>query len=80
MYDADSVRGAFTRVRNSTPYSPLKMHYACVTNANIAILRLIRALGGGIHANTWGDAVIAMSAGTSGRSFTAAATSTRRTW
>ena len=63
VYDADSVRGAFTRVRNSTPYSPLKVHYACVTNANIAIMRLIRTLGGGIHANTWGDAVIAMRAG-----------------
>jgi diaminopimelate decarboxylase len=63
VYDAESVRSAFIRVRNSTPYSPLKMHYACVTNANIAILRLIRALGGGIHANTWGDAVIAMRAG-----------------
>ena len=63
VYDAESVQSAFIRVRNSTPYSPLKMHYACVTNANIAILRLIRALGGGIHANTWGDAVIAMRAG-----------------
>jgi diaminopimelate decarboxylase len=63
VYDANSVRAAFTRVRNATPYCPLKMHYACVTNANIAILRLIRALGGGIHANTWGDAVVAMRAG-----------------
>ena len=62
VYDADSVRAAFSRVRNAMPYCPLKVHYACVTNANIAILRLIRALGGGIHANTWGDAVVAMRA------------------
>jgi len=62
VYDADKVRSAFGRIVRSAPYQPFKVHYACVTNANIAILWLIRAMGGGIHANTWGDAVMALHA------------------
>jgi diaminopimelate decarboxylase len=63
VYNADAVRRAFLRIRAAVPYEPLRIHYACVTNANVAILRLIRELGGGIHANTWGDAVVAFRAG-----------------
>ena len=40
-----------------------KVHYACVANSNLAIMRLVKSLGGGIHANTWGDAVMALRAG-----------------
>ncbi len=63
VYDADKVRSAFGRIMSAAPYQPFKVHYACVTNSNIAIMRLIRAMGGGIHANTWGDAVMALHAG-----------------
>jgi diaminopimelate decarboxylase len=63
VYDAQAIRQAFRRICQAVPYQPLEVHYACVTNANLAILRLILALGGGIHANTWGDAVLAMRAG-----------------
>jgi len=63
VYDADQVRRCFGRIVCAVPYAPVTIHYACVTNANLAILRLIRELGGGIHANTWGDAVMALHAG-----------------
>jgi diaminopimelate decarboxylase len=62
-YDAAAIRDAFLRIRGSVPYVPLRVHYACVTNSNIAIMKTIRALGGGIHANTWGDVVVALRAG-----------------
>ncbi len=63
VYDAAAIRAAFERIRRSVPYAPIKAHYACVTNSNIAIMQIIRALGGGIHANTWGDAVMALQSG-----------------
>src|SRR5947209_4730549 len=63
VYDAGSIRTAFRRIDQAVPYAPHRVHYACVANANLAILQLIRSLGGGIHANTWGDAVMALRAG-----------------
>ena len=63
VYDAASIRDTFLRIRGSVPYAPLQVHYACVTNSNIAVMKIIRALGGCIHANTWGDVVVALHAG-----------------
>ena len=63
VYDSNAIRAAFRRISRAVPYAPLKVHYACVTNANLAIMQLILSLGGGIHANTWGDAVMAFRAG-----------------
>ena len=63
VYDANAVRAAFSRIDAAVPYRPRRIHYACVANANVALMQLIRSLGGGIHANTWGDAVMALHAG-----------------
>ena len=63
VYDASAVRMAFCRIHAAVPYKPRRVHYACVANSNLAIMRLIKSLGGGIHANTWGDAVVALQAG-----------------
>lgn len=63
VYDASAVRTAFCRIHAAVPYKPRRVHYACVANSNLAIMRLIKSLGGGIHANTWGDAVVALQAG-----------------
>jgi diaminopimelate decarboxylase len=63
VYDAGEVRRAFMRILDANPYRPVEIHYACVTNSNLAIMRLIHSMGGGIHANTWGDAVMALHAG-----------------
>lgn len=63
VYDAAAVKAAFCRIRAAVPYEPRRVHYACVANSNLAIMRLIKSLGGGIHANTWGDVVMALRAG-----------------
>jgi len=65
VYDAATIRDAFFGIRGSVPYASLQIHYASVTNSNIAVMKTIRALGGGIHASTWGDAVVALRAGVS---------------
>jgi diaminopimelate decarboxylase len=62
VYEANAIREAFLRIRQATLYTPLKVHYACVTHANIAIMRELLALSGGMHANTWGDVVMALRA------------------
>jgi diaminopimelate decarboxylase len=62
-YDAETIRSTFSRICAAVPYEPRRVHYACVANSNLAIMRLVRAQGGGIHANTWGDAVMALQAG-----------------
>jgi diaminopimelate decarboxylase len=63
VYDAAEIRRCFGSILRSVPYRPFKIHYACVTNANVAVMQTIRALGAGIHANTWGDALMALEAG-----------------
>src|SRR5262249_16062843 len=60
VYDAGAIREAFLRIRGAVPYAPSRVHYACFANSNLAIRRIIREVGGGIHANTWGDAVMAL--------------------
>lgn len=63
VYDKSEIERCFARILNAVSYTPFKVHYACVTNSNIAIMRTVRERGGGIHANTWGDAVMALRAG-----------------
>jgi diaminopimelate decarboxylase len=63
VYDAAEIRRCFERISRAVPYAPFRIHYACVTNANVAIMRTIHGLGAGIHANTWGDALMALEAG-----------------
>jgi diaminopimelate decarboxylase len=46
VYGAESIRAAFRRIQNAVPYAPRKIDYACVTNSNLAIMRLVRSLGG----------------------------------
>ena len=63
VYDAAAVRAAFCRIHAAVPYQPRAVHYACVANSNVAIMRLVKSLGGGVHANTWGDVVMALRTG-----------------
>jgi diaminopimelate decarboxylase len=63
VYEADVVRAAYARFCAAFPHRPLQIHYAIVCNKNRYLVRLLAALGAGIHANTPGDAFAAIAAG-----------------
>lgn len=63
VYDAETVRDAYRRVRASLRHEPSRVHYAAVCNANLELLRVLRAEGAGLHANTPGDVYCGLRAG-----------------
>lgn len=63
VYDAEQVRTAYRNFTAAFPYAPADFHYAIVCNKNRHLVRLLHAMGAGIHANTPGDAFAALSAG-----------------
>ena len=63
VYDAERVRAAYRDFTAAFPYSPAEFHYAIVCNKNRHLVRLLHALGAGVHANTPGDAFAALRAG-----------------
>ena len=63
VYDASRIREAYGSFASVFSHKPLEIHYAIVCNKNRYIVRLLRDLGAGIHANTPGDAYAALKAG-----------------
>lgn len=64
VYDADGIRAAYRRFAAAFGHhQPSTIHYAIVCNKNRYIVRMLGALGAGIHANTPGDAYAALAAG-----------------
>jgi diaminopimelate decarboxylase len=63
VYEAPLIERALRDFRSSFPYEPIECDYAIVCNKNHYIVRMLYALGCGIHANTPGDAYAAMRAG-----------------
>ena len=63
VYDEDVVRRAWRELRECFTYAPTALHYAAVCNPNLYLLRLLRAEGACIHANTPGDVYCALRAG-----------------
>ena len=63
VYDADSVQTTYRRLRAAFTYAPSEVHYAAVCNPNLHLLRLLRAEGAGLHANTPGDVYRGLRAG-----------------
>jgi diaminopimelate decarboxylase len=63
VYDAEAVRGAYGRFRAAFPCPRFDVHYAIVCNKNAYLVRLLHALGAGVHANTPGDVHAALRAG-----------------
>lgn len=63
VYDADTLRETIRRISASVPYPRTSFHFASVTNGNIALLRIFRESGWGLHANTPGDAFLGLRAG-----------------
>ncbi|MGE5187015.1 MAG: diaminopimelate decarboxylase family protein [Acidobacteriota bacterium] len=66
VYDAEIVRDRYRAIRAAFHRAATRVHFAAVCNPNVHLLRLLRAEGAGIHANTPGDAACALAAGFSG--------------
>ncbi|HZS40982.1 MAG TPA: alanine racemase, partial [Polyangia bacterium] len=63
VYDAETVRATYRSVRESFHHAPTRIHFAAVCNPNLHLLRLLRAEGAGLHANTPGDVYCGLRAG-----------------
>lgn len=63
LYDAAMMRKTYHQIISSIPYSPSRIFYAAVANGNPTIIRCFNQQGASIHANTVGDAWIALEAG-----------------
>jgi diaminopimelate decarboxylase len=63
VYDAEIVRRAYARFAAAFTHPRTALHYAIVCNKNRYLVRLLGALGAGVHANTPGDAFAALDAG-----------------
>jgi diaminopimelate decarboxylase len=63
VYDAAEVERAYRAFIAAFPYDCTESHYAVVCNKNPHLLRRLRELGAGVHANTPGDAFAALQAG-----------------
>ncbi len=66
VYDADVVRERYRAIRAAFARPMTRVHFAAVCNPNRYLLRLLRAEGAGLHANTPGDAVCGLAAGFAG--------------
>jgi len=63
VYDAEHLERTIKYITSAIPYPSTRFHFATVTNGNISLLRIFRAVGWGIHANTPGDIYLALTAG-----------------
>ena len=63
VYDGDVLRAAIRRITGSIDYPGARFCFASVTNGNLALLRIFRDQGWGLHANTPGDVYLGLRAG-----------------
>jgi diaminopimelate decarboxylase len=63
VYDADALRRSIHHIASSIPYPQTRFHFACVTNGNLALMKIFLREGWGLHANTPGDAYLGLKAG-----------------
>jgi diaminopimelate decarboxylase len=63
VYSAASIRSAWHRFDRAFAGVPHAIHYALKANSTLALLRLLRALGSGADANSWGEIEVALRAG-----------------
>jgi diaminopimelate decarboxylase len=66
VYDVAEVERRYRRFVQAFPYRPAEFHYAVVCNKNPYLVRRLYELGAGVHANTPGDAYVALAAGVCG--------------
>lgn len=63
VYDGDRLRQTISQITQAVPYLNTRFHFASVTNGNIALLKIVRDAGWGLHANTPGDIYLGLKAG-----------------
>ncbi len=63
VYDGDRLRQTIERISHAVSYPRTQFRFASVTNGNIALLKIFRSAGWGLHANTPGDIYLGLQAG-----------------
>ena len=63
VYSAASIRSTWRRFDAAFAGVPHTIHYALKANSTLALLRLLRGLGSGADANSWGEIEVALRAG-----------------
>jgi diaminopimelate decarboxylase len=63
VYSATAIRNAFSEIDTAFAEYPHAIHYALKANSTLALLRLLRALGSRVDANSWGEIQVAGRAG-----------------
>jgi diaminopimelate decarboxylase len=63
LYDGERLRQTIEHIARSMSYPHTKLHFASVTNGNIALLKIFKSAGWGLHANSPGDIYLGLQAG-----------------
>jgi diaminopimelate decarboxylase len=63
VYQLDRLTETIEHITNSISYPHTQFQFASVTNGNVALLKIFKNHGWGIHANTPGDIYLALAAG-----------------
>ncbi|MBX9255494.1 decarboxylase [Desmonostoc muscorum CCALA 125] len=63
VYDGDRLRQTIEYITGAVSYPRTQFRFASVTNGNIALLKIFRSAGWGLHANTPGDIFLGLQAG-----------------
>jgi diaminopimelate decarboxylase len=63
VYSGASLRSTWQRFDAAFADVPHAIHYALKANSTLALLRLLRGLGSGADANSWGEIEVALRAG-----------------
>ncbi|AFZ57395.1 decarboxylase [Anabaena cylindrica FACHB-243] len=63
VYNGDILRQTILHITKAINYPHTRFHFASVTNGNIALLKIFKNAGWGLHANTPGDIYLGLNAG-----------------
>jgi diaminopimelate decarboxylase len=63
IYDGNILRQTISHITKAFSYPRTQFHFAGVTNGNIALLKIFKNAGWGLHANTPGDIYLGLNAG-----------------
>ncbi|MBE9111332.1 decarboxylase [Nodosilinea sp. LEGE 07298] len=62
VYDGDRLQQTLRHIAQAIPYRRTRFHFATVTNGSVALLKIVRNAGWGLHANTPGDVYLGLQA------------------